>query len=191
MTLAEGYYPQTLDKTNKYERQARDPSRVVRHVTLKCITDGAELTFVDEGPFERDANGKPQNWQAMLPSGGRQNVLRQLRKRTKDGLPVYWSTTPIAPVWDHALAMLIPVPVCGEGAPKEQPWRPEQFVAYMTESVRIRDQVKDEQRRARTARADQEKREAEERTARLEDRISNAIAGAFSTISGKKSRTEG
>lgn len=192
MVLAADYFPQTLDKTNKYERQAKDPTRMVRHVVLKCITDGAELVFVDEGPFERDATGKPQRWQQMLPSGGRQNVLRQLKKRTKDGLPVFWSTEPVAPVWDHALQTPIPIPVCGESAPKEQPWAPEKFHAYMAESLKVREQVKEEQRRARTAKADQEKRESEERTTRLEDRISNAIAGAFAAVGGKKNpRPEG
>lgn len=54
----------------------------VRIYTLTCITDGGTIDFVDEGPFAV-MDGKPvDGWKQRDPSGRRQHLIKQLRKRT-------------------------------------------------------------------------------------------------------------
>lgn len=81
---------------------------VVRLYKLRSVIDGSEQTFVDEGPFETNPD-----FQRLDPSGGRQNLIRTLRKLdAEDGMPIWFADSPgQKPVYDAASGQFIPIPV--------------------------------------------------------------------------------
>jgi len=96
-------------RKNKYKAYAENG----RHCyELVCIRDGSSQKFFDEGPHERDADGKlDRAWQKKAPSIGRQTLLRILLKRDEVGNPLFYAREPLPPVWHRALNQFIDVPV--------------------------------------------------------------------------------
>lgn len=71
-----------------------------RTIELTCLTDGGTMEFVDEGPFPIE-DGKPvDGWRQRDPSGRRQHLLKQLRKRT--AVEVDGAGEADYSVWAHA-----------------------------------------------------------------------------------------
>lgn len=89
---------------------------IVRMYRLRSISDGSEMSFVDEGPFETNPL-----FRTLDASGSRQQLLNIIRKvDADDGLPVFFSdASGQPPVWDRNAGVYVPIPVCSAGVLKK------------------------------------------------------------------------
>lgn len=96
-----------LGQKNKYSRPNYANSRLYN---LTSIVDGSVRTFVDDGPFETNAQ-----WHTLPPGGQRQQLIRQLQKRCPgdDSLPLYFSQEPLPDLY-HPMIGKISVPVVSD-----------------------------------------------------------------------------
>lgn len=96
MDITEHIVPST--RKNKYTAYAEN-GRVCYE--LVCIKDGSTQKFWDDGPFERDADGKKdKGWQRRAANPGRQHLLRTLRKKDELGNPIFFSKVAVPPIWN-------------------------------------------------------------------------------------------
>ena len=93
-----------LGGKSKYDRPGY---RNTRTYELTSIVDGSVRKFIDDGPFEDNAQ-----WHTLQPGGQRQQLIRYLRKRCPgdDSLPLFFSEKPLPDLY-HPLIGKISVPV--------------------------------------------------------------------------------
>lgn len=81
-------------------------------VDLVCVTDGRKVQFLDDGPW-RVATGLPPG-ETTPHNPGRQRLLQAVKKRDRDGHPVWFSEKPGVRVFDFAINEFREVPCTSE-----------------------------------------------------------------------------
>lgn len=163
---AESAVPQFIARSDS--RMEREKVEEV-YYELVCITDGSTQVFFDAGPMPKDKEGKDvPGWHMLPPSGRRQQLLNILRKRTRDGLPVFASRVAGLSVWDKDMQRPIEVPVVDA-----------KWLAASEMAQAKRDELSNEIKNRRAAKAAEERKMSQLSQAELAQAMAGLLGAAL------------
>lgn len=162
----ESAVPQFVARSDS--RQEREKATEI-YYELVCITDGSVQTFFDSGPFPKNAEGKDQpGWHMLHPSGRRQQLLNVLRKRTREGLPVFASQVAGLSVWDKDMQRPLEVPVIDA-----------KWIAASNIAQAKRDELSNEIKNRRATKAAEERKMTQHSAAELSQAMASLLGAAL------------
>lgn len=143
-----------------FSQKLKEQNPDIVPIDLVCITDGAVVECLDEGPHPVMGGKAFPAWQSVSPTPSRQRILAMLRKRDGAGNPVWYATKPGVRVWDKDINRYVDAPV---------------ITAEMKPLQDAHAAIRDDRARAGRALMEKKKAEAAEQQAATEQTVINAL----------------